>query len=1014
VPFSATRDLWLVLKARDEASRAMGAFSRDIRMVGDSVKLANLQAARSALVNHQAIQRMTGASQQDILVTQRRIQQLDQQIGQMRVAKAAMEEQRVSSQRLASALQGTAGVATALGTGLVAAGAFGLMGLKKLVDASVDYQKQSALTVTQVDKFAISLQDIEKIGLRVANAVGVPFQEIQPALFDIFSSMEVGASDAEKLLTVFSKAAVAGQTDIQSASKATIGILNAFQLPLTSINHLMDVQFQLVKEGIGSYSDWTAKIGQVTPSAVRFGQSVDIMAAALAASTRTGQLASQSAAAVARAMDAMSNPTAIEAMKQFGVNAVDAQGNFRSMIDILFDFRKQLDKIPGEAAKTKAIVDIFKGAGGTIQARRFLQNMLMTPGNLELFQNIFKTMSTESGSFEQAYETMAGTVATQSQLVANKWETLKIAAGTALTPSFMKVLDIVGKVLDKFNQLSPATQKTIMTIIGLSVVGSIVIGMLLLFLGLLAGLIAAITVAGSAILVVTGVMAGLIAGIVALTVALILAWKRSQEFRDLIMSVADVIEHLWKDIIVPFAQDLAAGFEKNILPALIKFRDIIKNDVMPLVTHFVKVFGSEFLARAKEAANLIKDKLVFAFDQIGQVLNKIVIPAFQWLTKFYKEHKETVDQLIKIFMQLAKWLFIIGAIITGVLLVVFGGPIVGIIVTFALLIAGIGIAIIWVVERVKDIIDWFKHFGEHMSWLGDRISDAWKFIKDQFNRGIDAIRAVWEEFWNSRIGRFLASILNVISSLIELAVTIWVAVFNFFLDTVTTAWNTTWNALSSVVQAVWGFIGPYLQSAWETISGLAVKIWTPVKNFFVGLWNDISKFVTDKARELRDNLSGAWEDIKTRVVNAWNDVRKFFDDTGTWLRDAGRNLIQGFIDGMTDKFNALADKIREFAQFIKDHFPHSPAKRGPLAGKGGMFYAGQNIVTQLNDGINSRLSMVGYGTSLLANAAGNNAIASQANSGGGNTINQTVNVNTQELNPRRQAAELGWLLAGSM
>ena len=252
MPFSATKDLWLVLKARDEGSRAMRSFSRDIRMVGDSVRQANLQAARSALQQQLAMQRLTGATQADIIATQRRLGQVDKDIHSMRIARAAMEENRVSAQRLGTALTGAAATMTAVGTGMLIAGGLGTAGLKSLISSAMEYQKQSSLTRTQVDKFAVSLGAIEDIGLRIANKIGVAFRDIQPALFDIFSSMEVGAADAEKLLETFSKAAVAGQTSIQSASRATIGILNAFQLPLTSLNHLMDLQFQLVQEGIGT------------------------------------------------------------------------------------------------------------------------------------------------------------------------------------------------------------------------------------------------------------------------------------------------------------------------------------------------------------------------------------------------------------------------------------------------------------------------------------------------------------------------------------------------------------------------------------------------------------------------------------------------------------------------------------------------------------------------------------------------------------------------------------------
>lgn len=1055
MPFSATRDLWLVLKARDEASRAMGSFSRDIRMVGDSVRLANLQASRSALQNQMAVQRLTGASQQDILTTQRRIEAVDKEIGQMKVARAAMEEQRVSAQKLSSVLQGAAGLATAFGTGMVAAGVFGAVGLKSLVNSAIEYEKQSQLTRTQVDKFALSLQDVEKIGLRVANAIGVPFEQIQPALFNIFSSMEVGAADAEKLLTIFAKAAVAGQTDIQSASTATIGILNAFHLPLSDINHLMDVQFQLVKEGIGTYEEWTQRIGLVTPSAVRAGQSVDMMAAALAASTRMGISAAQSGTAVARAMDAMSNPAAVNALKALGVNAVDAKGNFRPMIDTLKDFRTALNGLP-EVEKVKRILDVFKGAGGTIQARRFLQNMLLTPGNLELFQQIFDTMSKTTGSFEEAYSLMADTTATKSELLANKWQEVKIAAGTALMPAFNKVLDAVGKLFDWFNKLSPQQQHMIMKFLGFAAAASVVLGILLLLVGTLAMFASAVVTAGTGLFVALGAVAAVGVGLIALTAALVMAWKKSQNFRDIINEISDSVRNLWQNVIVPFANDVKSSFEKYLLPALQKLRDVVENDILPALKELQKKWDEDFLPAIKQVANFVKDRLADAFKFIGWVITTKIIPAIKWLTQYYKEHKQTIDEVIGVLVWLGKWLMIIAAIVTGFLLVAFGGPIIGIFLAFGLALTAIGIAIIWVIERVKDIVNWFSHFGAHMEWLKNKANGVWKDIKDffigiwnsildffkgvwdsivgVFNTAMAILKAGWNAFWKSDIGELLIAIWNLIVAVVQLGLTTIELGFAWFIELVKTMWSTFWTGITADAEAAWNFILPGLKAAWEGIVDIAKAIWGALVLFFTALWTGaaaifggfwiaIKMDLIARWNEIKAEASMIWsavttvistaiQNVKKTISDEWNLIKGIFNDAKSFLFEGGKNLIQGLLDGITSKVNEVTDKIKALTEKIKGFFPHSPAKWGPLSGKGGMFYAGQNIVSQLSDGIQSKMGLVNSGSTMLASAAGMSAqTIAAANS---SSINQNITINTQELNPRRQAAELGWLLAGSM
>lgn len=1121
------------MKAKDEASRALRSFSKDVRMVGDSVEQANLQAAKSALRNHLAMQRMTGASKQDQIATMQRIAAIDQEIGQARVHRASMEESRVSAQKLGTALGGASAAMTAAGTGMVAAGVIGAVGLKHLVDAAIEYQKQSALTHTQTDKFSVSLKAVGDIGLRVANQIGVPFKQIQPALFDIFSSMEIGAKDAEKMLTTFAKAAVAGNTDITSASRATIGIMNAFQLPMTSVNHLMDVQFQLVKEGIGTYEEWTQRIGLVSPSAVRAGQSVEMMAAALAASTRMGISAARSGTAVARAMDAMSNPKAVAALKTLGVNAVDATGHFRPMIDVLMEFRAKLEKIP-PADRIKAILDVFKGAGGTIEARRFLQNMLLTPGNLELFKKIFETMSTESGSFEQAYSVMADTAAAKSELLTNKWETLKVKAGEALIPMFLKVVDVLGKVFDWFNKLPPSTQQTIMTILAIGTAVGIFGGALVIVLGFIVAFAAAAATAGATLWIVLGILGGVALAIAAFAAALVLAWKNSEQFRGIIQDTKKNLEDLWKNAIVPTGEAIKKAWDEHMKPALNKLHDVIETKVLPVFRRLQNFAQQEMVKAAIELGNNIKDVLVWALKELGKIIENVVVPALEKLGKFYKDHETTIKQVIAALIWLAKWGIKIGLIFGGIIAVIFAGPVVASVLAVVAVFLGVIAVIILIIEAAKWLIHWFgtaipaawhwlvdvakktwqaisdffvgiwngivnfltttwngivstaKSTWQAISdffvglWNGivDFFTGVWNHIVDIFNSVMSTISSAWDSFWNSSIGGLLKAIWGLIVSIVNLGIASIMFVVLWGLKFITDIWNWAWNGIKDAAIAVWNFIFPYLKAAWDGIVAVAVIIWTGLVTFFVGIWNWIQNTATTFWNWLSPYLIGTWNwivaaatniwnglvnffvgvwnwikntaigvwnaitgflsgvwngiiatgksawngfasfftniwnNIRTAVSNVWKDITGFFSGAGTWLLKAGGNIIQGLIDGITGGIRGLGGAIDNVTKYIKDHFPHSPAKRGPLSGRGGMFYAGQNLMTQLEDGINSKIGIIAHITGLAANAAGNIAPSLTPGASTGNTINQSITINTQEINPRRQAAELGWLLSG--
>ena len=1055
MPFSATRDLWLVLKARDEGTRAMRSFSRDIRMVGDSVQQANLLGARSALRNQLALQRMTGASKADQLATMNRIQAVDQEINQSRIHRASLEESRVAAQKLSTTLGGASATMIALGTGMLAAGVVGSIGIKSMVDAAIDYQKQSNLTRTQVDKFAASLEEIGDIGLRVANKIGVPFQQIQPALFDIFSSLEVGTKEAEKLLETFAKAAVAGQTDIQSASRATIGILNAFQLPLTSVNHLMDLQFQLVQEGIGTYEEWTQRIGLVSPSAVRAGQSVEIMLAALAATTRQGISAARSGTAVARAFDAISNPKSVAALKALGVNALDSAGKFRSVIDILGDFRTALQKIP-EKDKIGTILDVFKGAGGTIEARRFLQNMLLTPGNLEQFKSIFEEMSTESGSFEKAYAIMADSAATKSELLKNKWETLRIKAGEALIPTFLKVVSALGAVFDWFNKLDPKTQKIIATVLALATGLSIVGGIILLLLGTLAAFIAAVVVSGSALFVVVGILGGVAAALALFGAAIGIAYAKSAQFRGAISDTIDHLKELWQKAIVPTALAIRDAWEKYMQPAFSGLATLIETKVMPIFRQLQSFLQGEIIKAAIELGNTIKEGAILAFKALAAIIASVVIPAIEKLTVFYHAHEDTIKQIVSALVTFTKWLLKAGLIAGGILAVILAGPVIVAFLAVIGVIVGVIKIIVLLVDAVKAIIKWFgTEVPKAWGWLVQVAKNVWQSISDFFislwenisnffitvwNKIVafwtsvtDTLASIWVEFWEGRVGKLLIAIWDLITSVINLGVTSMVFVVKWGLKILEDLWNWVWGNILLTITTIWNIIGPYIIAAWTAIKTAATVIWNGISAFFSMIWNGIKAaafavwtFLTQWLSQqwntivaigrtawtvLSNAIGGQLNSVWTAVQTVWNNIKSFFSGTGSWLFDAGKNLINGLIDGITSMIHKITGIIDGIAKSIKDHFPFSPAKIGPLSGKGSLFFAGQNLVKQLQDGISSKIGMVANVVSLAANATGG-APSMTAGVTTGRTYNQNITVNTQQINPRRQAAELGWLLQG--
>lgn len=90
--------------------------------------------------------------------------------------------------------------------------------------------------------------------------------------------------------------------------------------------------------------------------------------------------------------------------------------------------------------------------------------------------------------------------------------------------------------------------------------------------------------------------------------------------------------------------------------------------------------------------------------------------------------------------------------------------------------------------------------------------------------------------------------------------------------------------------------------------------------------------------------------VKGAMSRAWEAITGAVER----FKTAGGAIIQGLIDGITDKVGDAVDAVKTGLGKIRDLLPFSPAKTGPFSGRGWTLYSGQSMMTALGDGITSR------------------------------------------------------------
>jgi len=460
---------------------------------------------------------------------------------------------------------------TAVGIGFIAAGAAAESFFADAVSGAVEYERQSALTLTQVDQVGVKLSDIGDIAKRVAREVPAPFDQMQTSLYDIFSSMNVNTQQAEVLLTAFSKAAVAGQVDIQDAARATIALMNSYKVPVDQVNRIMDIQFQLVRKGVGTYGEFAEVIGRVTPAAVAAGQSIESMAGMLAFLTRNGLSTAMASTSAARAMELLTKPDTTAALEKIGVKTKDASGNFLQMNDILSQlvYGKGWGKLTGPQLK-QAFEDTF--GTGSIQARRFFD--LAIP-NFEQLKSLTGDMSDSAGAMGEAYDTMSNTTAARLQELNNRFDIIKVNIGERLMPFVERLAEAFDKLMNVWEGLSPETQDLIVKIGALAGIVAIVAGAVIAAVGVFLIFAGAAAAAGVPLLVVAGVIAAIIASFALLVAGVYLVISNWQLLNDMIGPKFQA------------AKDLALQAWSFIQEKIQQFTDWINNSAVPAIQAFV-------------------------------------------------------------------------------------------------------------------------------------------------------------------------------------------------------------------------------------------------------------------------------------------------------------------------------------------------------------------------------------------------------------------------------------------
>lgn len=647
------------------------------RLLGEAVagtkeKLETLKTAaeqaNTALANGEITQDQYDALQREIIETEQRLKELENQANQSATAvqkiAATGEKLKTVGDNISSAgqklLPVTAGV-TALGTAAVSTAANFESSMSQ-VQATMGITKDS---MSEVNGESVNTMDtLSNLAKKMGSETAFSASECAEALNYLALAGYDTQQMCDTLPTVLNLAA-AGGIDLASASDMVTDAMSALGMGVDEAGTMVD---QMAKTASTTNTS-VAQLGEgiltigATAKTVKGGTAE--LNTALGILANNGIKGAEGGTHLRNVILSLQNPTdkAAACMEQLGVDVYDSEGNMRSLNDILGDLNTSMDGMTA-AEKSNIIGQIFNKTDLS-SVNALLANTGSTWDDLQ--QSIIDS----GGAAQQMADTQLDNLQGQITILKSALEGLAISFGELLMPAIKMIVGWVQQFVDWLNGMDEGTKKVVTTIALLAaalgpvliVIGKVVsaVGTIMTIVPKVAGVINTVKTAFAALN--TTMLANpiflIIAAITALVAAFIYLWNTNENFRqfwiNLWENVKEVAIAVWEAIknffaaawetISSTAQAVWNGI-KDFFSGLWEGIKTIFSTVVEVIKTIITTYFNIYKTIITTVLNAIKTVFTTVWNGIKTVVTTVVTAIQTFITTAWNAIKNTVTTVL--------------------------------------------------------------------------------------------------------------------------------------------------------------------------------------------------------------------------------------------------------------------------------------------------------------------------------------------------------------------------------
>lgn len=401
-------------------------------------------------------------------------------------------------------------------------------------------------------------------------------------------------------------------------------------------------------------------------------------------------------------------------------------------------------------------------------------------------------------------------------------------------------------------------------------------------------------------------------------------------------------------LVLPMVTALASAAIEHLVPALESLSTWAKDVAIPALQDFAARLQATVVPKIKQAAAVFQTEIRPRLQALIDWLTTTVPPAVSRVVAFFEKFGPAIAAAagvigtfvagFKTFNQIKT---IIGAAKTAwaaLNATMAANPIFLVIAAIAALVAifvalyqnnenfraAVDAAWAQIKAAVSVVVEWFQtNVVPALQAAWEKIQAAWDAVWPQLQAAwasygqpvvdliinvFQGLAANWDTIWQG-ISTVVSGVWQVISSVISTVVGVISGIIQVWTSALSGDWQGVWDGIKQIVSSVWSGIEGVISGALNIVKGYITYAMGVISGIFSGVWSSISSTVSGAWSGITSAISSGVSSAISTISSLPGRALSALGNLGSLLIGAGRSLIQGFINGISQMIGSVKSTL---------------------------------------------------------------------------------------------------------